>query len=109
MMFLEIFVECFLYTLHVRNEMCMSVVKVTCENIFPHLQFIAQDPTSNVKQLSYGREAARSLRRFRLTSIVIREIMHKISFLGHPMCISGAMKVGNSTVLTQRNFVAEFH
>ena len=36
-------------------------------------------------------ETAQSLRRFRLTSIVIHKIMHKIAFLGHPMCASGAM------------------
>jgi len=35
--------------------------------------------------------------------------MHKIVFLGHRVCASGAMKVVYSTVSTQRNFVAEFH
>ena len=37
------------------------------------------------KYLSYGRETARSLILFRLKSSVIRKIMHKIGFLGHPM------------------------
>ena len=40
----------------------------------------------NVDQwLDYGRETARSLILFRLTFSVIRKIMHKIEFLGHPM------------------------
>jgi len=34
---------------------------------------------------------ALSLMVFRLTSCVIRKIMHKIGFLGHPMGASGAM------------------
>ena len=37
------------------------------------------------KQLSYGRETARSLILFRLTSGVIRKIIHKMGFLVHPM------------------------
>jgi len=43
------------------------------------------------KWLSYGRETARSLILFRLTSSVIRKIMHKIGFLGHPLMASGAI------------------
>ena len=54
------------------------------------------------KQLS-SRETARSLIRFRLTCSVIRKIMHKIAFLGHPM---GAYAL-YLKVLTQRNVVAE--
>jgi len=47
--------------------------------------------TLSNKKLSYGRETARSMIFFRLTSSVIRKIMHKIGFLGHPMGVSGAM------------------
>ena len=43
------------------------------------------------KKLSYGRETARSLIHFRLTSSVIRKIMHKIGLLGHPVGASGAI------------------
>ena len=64
-------------------------------------------PTSmNNKEVSYGRETARSLIRFRLTSSVIRKIVHKIAFLGHSTGTSGALYL---TVLTQRNIVSEFH
>jgi len=49
-----------------------------------HLEFANAHHT-----ISYGRETAWSLRRFRLTSSVIRNIMHKIAFLGHPMCANG--------------------
>jgi len=41
--------------------------------------------TKQVAQL-WQRERARSLVSFRLTYSVIREIMHKIAFLSHPMC-----------------------
>jgi len=35
--------------------------------------------------------------------------MHKIASLGHSMCASGRNVSGLFEVLTQRNFVAEFH
>jgi len=35
--------------------------------------------------------------------------MQEIAFLGHPVCASGAMYALYLKVLTQRNFVAEFH
>jgi len=35
--------------------------------------------------------------------------MHKIGFLGHPMGVLGAIYALYLKVLTQRNFVAEFH
>ena len=61
-------------------------------------------------QLSYGRETLRSLMLFRLTSSVIRKIMHKIGFLCHPIA-SGAIYALPLYLkfLTQRNLVAEFH
>jgi len=39
------------------------------------------------KKLSYGRETAQSLILFQLTSSVIRKIMHKIGFSGHPIVL----------------------
>jgi len=46
---------------------------------------------------------------FRLTSSVIRKIMHTIRFLGHPMGSSEAIYALYLKFLTQRNLVAEFH
>ena len=46
---------------------------------------------------------------FRLTSSVIRKIMHKIGVLGHPMGASGAIYALYLKFLTQRNLVAEIH
>jgi len=43
------------------------------------------------------------------TFSVIRKIMHKIEFLGHPMGTSGAIYALYLKFLTQRNLVAEFH
>jgi len=64
---------------------------------------------NNNNQLSYGRETARSLILFRLTSGVIRKIMHRIGFLGHSVGASGAIYALYLKFLTQRYLVAEFH
>ena len=61
------------------------------------------------KQLSQGRQTARSLMLFQLTYSVIRKIMHKIGLLGHPVGASGAIYALYLKFLTQRNLVAEFH
>jgi len=61
------------------------------------------------KKLSYDRETAQSLIIFRLTSSVIRKLMHKIGFLGHPMGASGKIYALYLKFLTKRNLVAEFH
>ena len=45
---------------------------------------------------------------FRLMSSVIRKIMHKIGFLGHPMGASGAIYALYLELLTQRNLIAQF-
>jgi len=50
-----------------------------------------------------------SLILFRLTSSVIRKIMHQIGSLGHPMGASGAIYALYLKFSTERNFVAEFH
>ena len=52
---------------------------------------------------------ALSLMVFRLTSCVIRKIMHKIGFLGHPMGASGAMYALYLKFLAQRNLLAQFY
>ena len=57
----------------------------------------------------YGRETARILICFRLTSSVIRKIMHYIAFLGHPVGASGAISALYVNVLMQRNYEVEFH
>jgi len=44
----------------------------------------------------------------RLTSSIIRKIMHKIGFMGHPMGASGAIYALYLKFFTQRNLVAEF-
>ena len=46
---------------------------------------------------------------FRLTSSVIRKIMHKIGFWGHPQRASKAIYALYLKSLTQRKLVAEFH
>jgi len=45
----------------------------------------------------------------RLTSSVIRKIMHTIGFLSHPIGASGAIYALYLKFLTQKNLVAEFH
>ena len=60
------------------------------------------------KQLSYGRETARSLIHFRLTSSAIRKIMPKIAFLA-TLGASGTILALYPKVSTQRNVVAKFH
>jgi len=42
-------------------------------------------------------------------SSVIRKIMHKIGFFGHPMGASGAIYAPYLKFLTKKNLVAEFH
>ena len=64
--------------------------------------------TQGYKKLSYGRETARSLILFRLTSSVIRKIMHKIGFLSHPMGASGEIYALYLKCLTKRNLLGEF-
>jgi len=56
------------------------------------------DNYRGVSLLSHCRQVAQlwqrycaKLERFRLTSSVIRKIVHKSAFLGHPMCASGTM------------------
>ena len=61
------------------------------------------------KQLSQGRETARSLILFRLTSIIISKIMHKIGFLGHAIGASRTIYALYLNFLTQRNLLAEFY
>jgi len=50
----------------------------------------------------------RRLIRFRLTSSVIRKIMHKIGVFGYPMGASGAIYALYLKFLTQRNVAAQF-
>jgi len=89
--------ECFqsLSTIHCRHEVCTPT-----NSLRQHLR-------RQVAQLC--RETARSLKHFRLTSSVICKIMHKIACLGLPMGQSGAISGLYLKVLTQRNFIAEFH
>jgi len=56
----------------------------------------------NNKAVSYGREIARSLKRFLLTYSVIPKIVYKIAFLGHSTGTSGANYL---KILMQRNIV----
>jgi len=71
---------------------------------------------ANKKHSSYFWQVAQLWQRdpceawcFRLTSSVIRKIMHKNGFFGHPMGASGAMYAIYLKFSTKRNLVGEFH
>ena len=88
------------------------MMMMTMDNLYSQNEMLAtpwQAATYDYKQLSYGREIARSLIRFRLMSIVIHKVMHKIAFLGHLSAHRGSESGLFDSFNAKKNFVADFH